>query len=150
MRLILFHEFCASLQSLNAPELLVIRASPSLGVRSGPSCLLRHGGWSEFYGDRPFAASQFLFAVVVVVAGCAERPIGNLIEVSARDPDASSVDMLVATTRAPVNEPAGVMFSGESARGLRFADIEISIPPDSARQVGEIQWPANAAGRSCP
>ena len=87
-----------------------------------------------------------LFAVVVAVAGCAERPIGNLIEVSARDPDASSVDMLVATTRAPVSEPAGVMFSGERARGLRFADIEVSIPPDSARQVGEIQWPPNPPG----
>jgi esterase/lipase superfamily enzyme len=87
-----------------------------------------------------------LFVAVVVLAGCAERPIGNLIEVSARDPDASSVDMLVATTRAPVSEPAGVMFSGERARGLRFADIDVSIPPDTARQVGEIQWPPSPPG----
>ena len=78
-------------------------------------------------------------------AGCGARPSGNLVEVSAGAPGESTVDMLVATTRAPVNDP-GVMFGGERAHGLKFADISVSIPPDSARQVGEIQWPASPPG----
>jgi len=87
-----------------------------------------------------------LFSILFTLAGCADRPIGNLVEVGARDPDASNVDILVATTRAPENDPAGVMFSGERARGLRFADIVVSIPPDSNRKIGEIQWPASVPG----
>jgi len=35
----------------------------------------------------------------------------------------------VATTRAEDPNP-GVMFNGERAHGLRFADIGVSIPPD--------------------
>ncbi|MGO9740278.1 MAG: alpha/beta hydrolase [Roseiarcus sp.] len=88
---------------------------------------------------------QGVLVAVFLLAGCAGRPEGNLIEVSARAPDASTVAMLVATTRAPTDEP-GVMFSGERARGLRFADIAVSIPPDSSRKIGEIQWPAKPPG----
>jgi esterase/lipase superfamily enzyme len=87
-----------------------------------------------------------VLATAALCSGCAERPIGNLVEVGVRDPNASIVDMLVATTRAPTEDPQGVMFSGERARGLRFADIAVSIPPDSHRQIGEIQWPASVPG----
>ena len=38
------------------------------------------------------------------------------------------------------------MFSGERGRGLAFADIVVSIPPDAARKVGEVQWPASVPG----
>jgi esterase/lipase superfamily enzyme len=54
--------------------------------------------------------------------------------------------MLVATTRAPVAEPPGVMFGGERAIGLAFADIAVSIPPDVVRKIGEVQWPASPPG----
>jgi esterase/lipase superfamily enzyme len=54
--------------------------------------------------------------------------------------------MLVATTRAPVDAPQGVMFGGERGRGLRFADISISIPPDATRKLGDVQWPASQPG----
>jgi esterase/lipase superfamily enzyme len=54
--------------------------------------------------------------------------------------------MLVATTRAPVADPPGVMFGGERAIGLAFADIAVSIPPDAVRKVGEVQWPASQPG----
>ena len=54
--------------------------------------------------------------------------------------------MLVATTRAPVADPPGVMFGGERAIGLAFADIAISIPPDAARKIGEVQWPSSPPG----
>jgi esterase/lipase superfamily enzyme len=54
--------------------------------------------------------------------------------------------MLVATTRAEVSEPVGVMFSGERAHGLAFADIAVSIPPDSVRKIGDVQWPYSPPG----
>jgi esterase/lipase superfamily enzyme len=54
--------------------------------------------------------------------------------------------MLVATTRAAAAEPPGAMFNGERARGLAFADIVVSIPPDSQRKIGDIQWPSSPPG----
>jgi esterase/lipase superfamily enzyme len=80
------------------------------------------------------------------LSGCAGRPSGNLVVVSASAPGASTVDMLVATTRAGVSEPPGVLFSGERAPGLAFADIAVSIPPDSVRKIGEVQWPSTPPG----
>ncbi len=87
------------------------------------------------------------FALLAVgLGGCAGRPSGNLIVVSATAPGASTVDMLVATTRMDVAEPPGVMFSGERGRGLEFADIAVSIPPDSVRKIGDVQWPSAKPG----
>ena len=78
-------------------------------------------------------------------AGCASRPYGNLV-VGTSTPGASKVDMLVATTRAAVSEPPGVIFGGARGRGLDFADIVISIPPEGARRAGEVQWPSSPPG----
>ncbi len=87
------------------------------------------------------------FALLAVgLGGCAGRPSGNLIVVSATAPGASTLDMLVATTRMDVAEPPGVMFSGERGRGLEFADIAVSIPPDSVRKIGDVQWPSAKPG----
>jgi esterase/lipase superfamily enzyme len=72
--------------------------------------------------------------------------MGNLVAVSASAPGTDVVDMLVATTRAQVEDPPGVMFGGERAIGLAFADIAVSIPPDAVRKVGEVQWPASLPG----
>jgi esterase/lipase superfamily enzyme len=85
-------------------------------------------------------------ALALLIAGCASRPTASLIPVSERAPGTDIVDMLVATTRAQVTEPAGVMFSGERAIGLAFADIAISVPPDAVRKIGEVQWPAAPPG----
>jgi esterase/lipase superfamily enzyme len=92
----------------------------------------------------PHAA--FCLALALLVAGCAGRPLGNLVAVSDTAPGTDVVDMLVATTRAPVTDPPGVMFGGERAIGLAFADISVSIPPDAVRKVGEVQWPASQPG----
>jgi esterase/lipase superfamily enzyme len=89
--------------------------------------------------------SFFAAIVVLALAGCAARPTGNLIEVSALAPGTSTVQMLVATTRQSTEEP-GVMFNGERAHGLAYADIAVSIPPDSVRKVGEVEWPATIPG----
>ncbi len=73
-----------------------------------------------------------------LVAGCGGRPYGTLIA-TAPDPQAGTVDLMVATTRAPVTQPAGVMFGGSRGLGLDFADIVVSIPP--GRAPGEVRWP---------
>ncbi len=92
----------------------------------------------------------FAFAGVALLAlalvGCAGRPSGNLVVVSASAPGASSVDMLVATTRSDNPVAPGVMFNGERAHGLAFADIVVSIPPDETRKIGDVQWPSTIPG----
>ncbi len=87
-------------------------------------------------------AALLAFALV----GCAGRPSGNLVVVSASAPGASAVDMMVATTRADHPVEPGVMFNGERAHGLAFADIVVSIPPDATRKIGDIQWPSTVPG----
>jgi esterase/lipase superfamily enzyme len=93
---------------------------------------------------KTFAITAAVF--VAVLGGCAGRPSGNLVVVSASAPGASTVDMLVATTRSDNPVAPGVMFNGERAHGLAFADIAVSIPPDSSREVGEVQWPSSVPG----
>jgi esterase/lipase superfamily enzyme len=77
-----------------------------------------------------------------MAVGCSSRPYGTLV-VGPSAPDASRVDLLVATTRAPVAEPPGVMFGGSRGRGLDFADIVVSIPPPGARQPGDVSLPSS-------
>jgi len=84
--------------------------------------------------------------LAVALAGCAGRPSGNLVVVSASAPGASAVDMLVATTRSDNPVAPGVMFNGERAHGLAFADIAVSIPPDATRKIGDVQWPSSVPG----
>ena len=81
-------------------------------------------------------------ALSAIAVGCSSRPYGTLV-VGQSAPDASRVDLLVATTRAPVLEPPGVMFGGSRGRGLDFADIVVSIPPAGARQPGDIPLPSS-------
>ena len=53
--------------------------------------------------------------------------------------------MLVATTRRPVANPAE-LYSGERSDALTFANIIMSIPPESGRTSGDIQWPRTSPG----
>jgi esterase/lipase superfamily enzyme len=78
------------------------------------------------------------------VAGCA-APKDLLVPVAARAPGTSQVEMLVATTRKRTDP--GEMFSGQrGAPKLDFADIVVSIPPDSVRRIGEVQLPREVPG----
>ncbi len=99
----------------------------------------------ETAARRPRAAILVVLGFAIVAAGCSSRPYGNLI-VGTSAPGASQVDLLVATTRAPVLKPPGVMFGGARGKGLDFADIVVSVPPDSARKAGEVQWPSSPPG----
>jgi len=38
------------------------------------------------------------------------------------------------------------MFSGERAAEVSYAAITVSIPPDAARKIGEVQWPTTLPG----
>jgi len=67
------------------------------------------------------------------------------VPVAQTAPGASSVDMLVATTRRAAANP-GELYSGERGDGLSFANIVVSVPPDRTREVGEIQWPKTSPG----
>lgn len=76
---------------------------------------------------------------VMVLSACASRPTGVLEPVAA-NPSAAQVEMLVATTRGRAEKP-GEMFSGERALSPTFAEITVSIPPDTVRKAGEVAWP---------
>jgi len=106
----------------------------------------RAGANIEETTARPSGASVLCaLGLAALAAGCSSRPYGNLV-VGAGAPDASTVDMLVATTRAAVSGPPGVIFGGARGSGLDFANILISIPPDSARTPGDVQWPSSPPG----
>ncbi len=83
--------------------------------------------------------------VVVLVGACGGRPRGVLEPVAATAPGTSSVEMVVATTRSGEGVSRAEMFSGERGQ-LAFADITVSIPPEAARKVGEVQWPTQLPG----
>ena len=88
----------------------------------------------------PRALRRMTFAGMLVLAGCAGRPEGVLVPSGQTPAGVSTVDLLVATTRAPSNEP-GVLFSGERGSDLLMSDIVVSIPPDAKRKAGQVQWP---------
>ncbi|MBD9498404.1 alpha/beta hydrolase [Ensifer sp. ENS01] len=74
-----------------------------------------------------------------MLPACAGRPTGVLAPVAA-NPSTAQVEMLVTTTRGRAEKP-GEMFSGERALSPTFADITVSIPPDTVRKAGEVAWP---------
>jgi esterase/lipase superfamily enzyme len=66
-----------------------------------------------------------------------------LAPVHAVVPKADTVDMLVATTRAPSDVP-GNFFNGERGPELSLANIVVSIPEN--RPIGSVQWPRTVPG----
>lgn len=86
-----------------------------------------------------------IVACALMLSACADHPHGVLMPVMADAPGTSSVNVLVATTRGKDASP-GIMFNGLRSDAMAFADIQVSIPPDSARKVGEVQWPKQLPG----
>lgn len=89
-------------------------------------------------GRRPAARLAGIVLIVAALAGCARRE-GVLAPVPPGTAAADSVDMLVATTRAPSDAP-GVLFSGDRGATVSYLDLAVSIPPN--RPIGSIQWPS--------
>jgi esterase/lipase superfamily enzyme len=85
-----------------------------------------------------------VFTLALGLTGCAS-PRGTLLPVAATVPGASTVDMLVATTRMRANDPQE-FFSGNRGPELSFAEFTVSIPPAANRQEGEVQWPRSVPG----
>ena len=79
-------------------------------------------------------------ALTTALSGCATRPTNVLRTVSETAPNASKVDMLVATTRERSLDP-GEMFTGARAPAPSFVAMTVSIPPPSVHKVGEVDWP---------
>ena len=95
----------------------------------------------RFYRYLRSVAVVLTLATCVVACGSVR---GVLVPNDQIVPGTRRVDMLVATTRERTN--SAEMFSGARGQGLAFASIAVSIPPASARQVGEVQWPRQVPG----
>lgn len=76
------------------------------------------------------------------LAGCAARGEGGLAPTPLRAAGTSRVEMLVATTRAPTGAP-DMPFSGDRGDATALQRIAVSIPPEAARRVGDVQWPSS-------
>ncbi len=82
--------------------------------------------------------------VLALVAGCAGRPDGALIPVPDAVPGTSRVNMAVATVRQRTDGPD--VFTGERGAKPSYMEIDVSIPPDSTRAAGDVQWPKSIPG----
>ena len=86
-------------------------------------------------------------SLTLACGSCADRPSqGVLIPVASTAEGTSRVAVLAATTRQRSTTDPGEMFSGERANDVSYASVVVSIPPDSARKIGAIQWPATLPG----
>lgn len=78
--------------------------------------------------------------MVVALSACATAPQAVMTPIGATVPDASTVSMLVATTRAESGN-IGEPYSGERGDAVDVNEVVVSIPPERNRTVGEVQWP---------
>jgi esterase/lipase superfamily enzyme len=88
----------------------------------------------------------FMLVLAIACGSCGIRPPqGTLIPVTTTVDGTSRVPIFVATTRQRSTDN-GEMFSGERAAEVSYAAITVSIPPDAARKIGEVQWPTTTPG----
>jgi esterase/lipase superfamily enzyme len=97
---------------------------------------------------RNYALTVATIALAICVSACSNRPQqGVLAPVAATNTEGTSlVPVLVATTRKRTTEDAGEMFGRQLGGQLSYASLTVSIPPDDARKIGEVQWPASLPG----
>ena len=87
----------------------------------------------------------FIALGALFLGACADHPHGVLEPVLGDAPGTSHVGVIVATTRSRDKSP-GIMFNGLRANEMAYADIDVSLPPDAVRKVGEVQWPQALPG----
>jgi len=80
--------------------------------------------------------------------GCSGRLAqGALLPVAQANTEGTSrVPVLVATKRNRSTADAGEMFGSERGEEVSYASVTVSIPPDAARKIGEVQWPTSLPG----
>jgi esterase/lipase superfamily enzyme len=86
-------------------------------------------------------------SIALVCCSCVGRPWqGVLVPLAEATDKGSRTPILIATTRERAIGDVGEMFSRERAAAMSYGQLTISIPPDGAREVGEIQWPLSPPG----
>ncbi|KQV30262.1 esterase [Rhizobium sp. Root1203] len=99
-------------------------------------------GFAKSIAARLERAVPVLLALSLVTSGCASR-VPNVLEPLVVAPkDTSRVTMLVATTRKPSEDP-GKLYSGDRGTAISLNSVDVSIPPDRNRKIGEVQWPSS-------
>lgn len=98
--------------------------------------------------DSPIGLRTAAAMMIALACGsCATRPLQGVIVPTAETAEgASRIPVLIATTRQRSMANAGDMFSSEGAATASYARVVVSIPPDGARKIGAIQWPASPPG----
>ena len=94
---------------------------------------------------RRLAVSVFV-VLAWVLAGCAGRPAQGVLIPTAGIAGTSLIPIYAVTNRERSTTDPGEMFGGGRATESSYAAVTVSIPPDSVRTVGEIQWPASLPG----
>ncbi|PZM15739.1 alpha/beta hydrolase [Rhizobium tubonense] len=82
-----------------------------------------------------------LVALSLITSGCANRAQDVLRPLAVAPTGTSRVTMLVATTRKPSEDP-GKLYSGDRGTAISLNSVDVSIPPDRNRKIGEVQWPS--------
>ncbi|WP_027687401.1 alpha/beta hydrolase [Rhizobium leguminosarum] len=98
-------------------------------------------GFAKAIAARLGRAVPVLVALSLVTSGCANRVQDVLQPLAVTPTGTSRVTMLVATTRKPSEDP-GKLFSGDRGTAISLNSVDISIPPDRNRKIGEVQWPS--------
>jgi len=92
------------------------------------------------------AVTATVMSLALICVGCGARPSqGVMVPVVGLVDGTSRVSVLAVTTREPSTAP-GEMFNGERGPSVSYASVGVSIPPDSARTIGQVQWPASVPG----
>jgi len=108
--------------------------------------VMRHGVGRERLRPAILCAIAAV-TISLLFVGCSSRPIqGALIPVATVVDGTSRVMVLAATTRQRSTTDPGAMFSELRSDNVSYASVAVSIPPDGARRVGEVQWPAAPPG----
>jgi esterase/lipase superfamily enzyme len=96
---------------------------------------------------RHYALTAATTVAVILCCGCSRLSPGALAPVALTGIEVTSlVPILVATKRQPSTADIGEMFTAEPADEVSYASVTVSIPPDAARKIGEVQWPAALPG----
>ncbi len=87
-------------------------------------------------------------SLALLCGACAStRPSqGLLTPVTETAEGTSRVSVLAVTNRQPSTNNPGEMFNGERAENVSYASVTVSIPPDSSRKIGQVQWPESVPG----
>lgn len=97
--------------------------------------------------SRIYASTIVIVALALTSGACSRLPQGALVPVAqASTARTAIVPILVATTRNRAVNDVGDMFGSERADRVSYASIKVSLPPDTVRKIGDVQWPKTLPG----